>query len=298
MAFNSTAIMALNVAADLDNECNGLRKELLPVDWLAATFDANGTIKNRTHEPEKYIGRTISSKLLANVIANKRGAYETVSLDGTPVVMSFDHSAAGCGVAVSVPKAQLFAELYRAMAFAGIGALFAFGLALALARKFANGVVHVAYHDRLTGACTRLLFHEIASRQLAVACRSGGSVAFLAVDLDGFKAVNDTHGHDAGDTVLRLAAERMMRTVRESDVVARFGGDEFVIMLSDADKATAVAIGQKIIESLSERYSDIETLISASIGVVVYPPGTVSELLTNADAALTQAKKAGKRRVL
>ena len=89
----------------------------------------------------------------------------------------------------------------------------------------------LAYHDPLTSLCNRVLFTELASHALAAAARTSRSVAILAIDLDRFKIVNDTYGHGTGDQILKIAAERMTGALRSSDVLSRFGGDEFVVLL-------------------------------------------------------------------
>ena len=86
----------------------------------------------------------------------------------------------------------------------------------------------LAYHDPLTSLCNRVLFTELASHALAAAARTSRSVAILAIDLDRFKIVNDTYGHGTGDQIPKIAAERMTGALRSSDVLSRFGGDEFV----------------------------------------------------------------------
>lgn len=105
------------------------------------------------------------------------------------------------------------------------------GTALQQASRMLAHAQHLAHYDPLTGLCNRVLFGELVLRELAVAQRSGASFAILAIDLDGFKAVNDMHGHAAGDTVLKEAADRMANAIRVSDVAARLGGDEFAILL-------------------------------------------------------------------
>ncbi|WP_459694636.1 GGDEF domain-containing protein, partial [Achromobacter xylosoxidans] len=109
---------------------------------------------------------------------------------------------------------------------------------------------HLAHYDPLTGLCNRVLFGELVLRELAVAQRSGESFAILAIDLDGFKAVNDRHGHAAGDTVLKEAADRMARAIRVSDVAARQGGDEFAVLLLGAGGDDATGVAEALVESL------------------------------------------------
>ena len=113
------------------------------------------------------------------------------------------------------------------------------GTALLQASRMLAHAQHLAHYDPLTGLCNRVLFGELILRELAVAQRSGESFAILAIDLDGFKAVNDLHGHAAGDTVLKEAADRMARAIRVSDVAARLGGDEFAVLLMGVGQENA-----------------------------------------------------------
>ncbi len=173
------------------------------------------------------------------------------------------------------------------------------GGALVQASRMLAHAQHMAHYDPLTGLCNRVLFNELVLRELAVAQRSGEPFAILAIDLDGFKAVNDLHGHAAGDAVLQETAERMADAIRVSDVAARLGGDEFAVLLLGADKENARRVAQALVESLSQPYPDVSVAVSASVGIAVYPQSgvTVRDLLERADMALYKAKGQGKRRV-
>lgn len=157
----------------------------------------------------------------------------------------------------------------------------------------------LALHDQLTGLANRHLLVDRMSRALLHAQRNISATAVIYLDLDGFKQLNDTLGHGAGDTLLRLVAERLLATVREEDTVARTGGDEFIVLLwhiSGPDYAAAVA--RKVLEALAQPYliEGNAVCITCSAGVGIYPlHGTDAETLTrNADAALYNAKRAGK----
>ena len=123
------------------------------------------------------------------------------------------------------------------------------GTALQQASRMLAHAQHLAHYDPLTGLCNRVLFGELVLRELAVAQRSGASFAILAIDLDGFKAVNDMHGHAAGDTVLKEAADRMANAIRVSDVAARLGGDEFAILLLAGNRESAQAVAEALVET-------------------------------------------------
>ena len=173
------------------------------------------------------------------------------------------------------------------------------GTALLQASRMLAHAQHLAHYDPLTGLCNRVLFGELILRELAVAQRSGESFAILAIDLDGFKAVNDLHGHAAGDTVLKEAADRMARAIRVSDVAARLGGDEFAVLLMGVGQENAQIVAEALVEGLSLPYPGVRVAVSASVGIAVYPHSgiTMLQLLERADVALYKAKGQGKRRV-
>ena len=150
----------------------------------------------------------------------------------------------------------------------------------------------IATHDSLTGLANREFFLSKIPSALAQAKRGGRSAGLLFIDLDRFKAINDSLGHSAGDQLLKFVAERLSMAVRATDTVARLGGDEFVVFLPDAEDHQGPAmLAQKLIEMLSEPYlvEGHETLITASIGVAVSPIGgeTADELLRNSDMRCT-----------
>ncbi|HLF23912.1 MAG TPA: GGDEF domain-containing protein, partial [Burkholderiales bacterium] len=168
-------------------------------------------------------------------------------------------------------------------------------------RRAALEIEHRATHDGLTGLPNRALFNDRFSHALAVGEREEKLVALLFVDLDGFKRVNDTLGHAAGDELLCMVARRIQESLRQSDTVARLGGDEFAVILEQilhVDSAGAIA--QKIVERLGEpfRLAAGEASVSASIGITISPfdGKSVKELMIDADRAMYVAKAAGKNR--
>ncbi len=158
----------------------------------------------------------------------------------------------------------------------------------------------LSLHDPLTGLANRRFLQENEKHLIAGAKRSRTRMAVLAVDLDDFKPVNDRYGHAAGDAVLLASAERMKRLLRESDVIARFGGDEFVIVLGQVDDAEAAReVARRVVESLSQPIplGGGETAhIGASVGIAMCCTDgeTLDDLLKKADAALYAAKREGK----
>ena len=174
------------------------------------------------------------------------------------------------------------------------------GRALTKASAMLMAAQHKANHDVLTGLANRALFDEILGHQLAICRRTETNLAIVYVDLDGFKPVNDAHGHATGDEMLCMVATRLETAIRESDVAARLGGDEFALILLRTGLAAAETVARKLIGSLSAPYSigALTLTISASIGIAVYPEsGTTAEALSQcADEAMYKAKAMGKRR--
>lgn len=157
---------------------------------------------------------------------------------------------------------------------------------------------HLAYHDSLTDLPNRSLLREKADLALEV---KGRPVALLFIDLDGFKTVNDSLGHLAGDELLRLIARRLTGCLRLEDTVARLGGDEFAILLPGADEETAVQVTDRVTGALSRPFpvAGHEVYVYASIGIAISQPGaavTADDLLRNADVAMYSAKGLGQGR--
>jgi len=170
------------------------------------------------------------------------------------------------------------------------------------ADKAVAKIQHLATHDPLTGLCNRVLMVDLASHALEQARRKGGRIALLFIDLDRFKAVNDSLGHLAGDRLLRAAAERLKQSVRAADPVARQGGDEFIVVLSDvADAQDAAGVAEKIRQTMAAplMVDGLEVVTSASIGISLYPDDAsdVDALFRHADAAMYRAKAQGRNRL-
>jgi len=169
--------------------------------------------------------------------------------------------------------------------------------------KDAVAEIHrLAYYDPLTHLPNRRLLQDRLGQELAAAIRNGLHGAILFLDLDNFKTLNDTRGHDAGDRLLIEVAQRLRAAVREGDIVGRLGGDEFVVLLQDLSSDVEAAaiqtkqVGEKVLDALTRPYNfdDYEFQCSASIGIRLYrDQGTVEELLRHADIAMYQAKTTG-----
>jgi diguanylate cyclase (GGDEF)-like protein len=172
----------------------------------------------------------------------------------------------------------------------------------ALARAYSHRAAELgASTDALTGLPNRRYFDEYVSL-LAKRRRAGDAVGVLMVDIDKFKLLNDRHGHPVGDEVLRAVASAIVSAVREDDVPARFGGEEFVVLLRNPEPHVAIEVGERIrtaVRGLDLRRHGVSG-VSVSVGVAVAdgPDDTVEELLETADRALYRAKRAGRDRVV
>ncbi len=164
----------------------------------------------------------------------------------------------------------------------------------------AEHMAHLAQYDALTDLPNRVLLQDRARQALAHARRDGNSVAVMYIDLDGFKQVNDTRGHDVGDELLVQLAQRLTGAVRASDTVCRQGGDEFVVLLPGIDAAEqACQVACKIMAACSAPYQLSSHVLSVDLsgGIALFPEhGQDFEALSrHADAAMYAAKHAGRR---
>ena len=158
---------------------------------------------------------------------------------------------------------------------------------------------HVAEYDALTGLANRNLFQDRLQQAFYNSDRDGLEVTVFFLDLDGFKDINDSLGHDAGDKLLQQVAERLLNALRKNDTVARFGGDEFVVLLSNTEKSNDKAnVATKVIESIAEPYviDNHDIFVTASIGIATgsHSDNSPEQILKQADAALYLAKAEGK----
>lgn len=157
----------------------------------------------------------------------------------------------------------------------------------------------LAHFDQLTGLPNRTLLMDRLSQAISIATRTHGKISLLFIDLDGFKPVNDTFGHDIGDGVLKEVAARLLSCIREGDTSARLGGDEFVVTLLDSGLERATILADRILEKLRLPYEigqRVINSISASIGIAEFPlhADNLDDLLIAADMAMYVAKKSGK----
>jgi diguanylate cyclase (GGDEF)-like protein/PAS domain S-box-containing protein len=162
-------------------------------------------------------------------------------------------------------------------------------------------ILHQATHDALTGLPNRAFFRELLVRALTQAQRSEKLLAVMFLDLDGFKNINDTLGHEAGDVLLKATARRIVSVLRKDDVVARQGGDEFTILLQGIHAVPdIIQVAEKLLAAIAEplTYDYHEMYVTGSVGITVFPfdDTDVDSLLRNADTAMYRAKEAGKNR--
>lgn len=182
-----------------------------------------------------------------------------------------------------------------------VGLFAAYRRAQVREREALRRIELLAHFDMVTGLPNRALLADRLAQEISRARRSSRGFAVLLFDLDGFKRVNDTWGHSAGDRVLTIVGERARKCVRASDTVGRQGGDEFLAILPETGLEGAPGVAEKLREALREPYplGEVEARLSASVGVALYPDhGSDPEsLLRAADAALYRAKREGKDRI-
>ena len=169
-------------------------------------------------------------------------------------------------------------------------------------KRLEEEIHYLAYHDPLTHLPNRMLFRDRVQQTIAQAQRTQSKLAVMFIDLDGFKTVNDMHGHSNGDCLLEEVAERIRLCVRSGDTVARLGGDEFTVLLREVkDRESIETVAQKLLDIAVQPYtldSEIPVSVSFSIGIGVYPEDgdNFDALLSHADQAMYEAKQSGKNR--
>ncbi|MET0932234.1 MAG: diguanylate cyclase [Mycetocola sp.] len=169
--------------------------------------------------------------------------------------------------------------------------------------RLQDTLTQLALHDQLTGLSNRKLLEERLDQALATARRNARPISVIFLDLDGFKAINDTSGHSAGDAVLQRVAEKLSASVRHGDTIGRYGGDEFVVLCDDADADAATRVAERIQVAIREPLPEARGLpLSVSVGIAVIGPDTGAHvpsdaILRAADVAMYASKNAGKDRV-
>ena len=250
-----------------------------------AEQEARGRKLHELIVPETYRGDFAGRLALAGAAAQGNVVGKTLELaglrkDGTEIVT--EHSISGVSIGRKWHTICIVRDITER-------------------KQFEERIRHLANYDSLTGLPNRMLFYDRLSQAINLAQRNRYELALLYVDLDRFKLVNDTRGHDAGDAVLKGAADRIQAQVRESDTVARIGGDEFAIILPKiAGAQDAAIVAGKIIDTLCADFSlgsagSGNVAIGASVGIAVFPRdgADMDTLFKAADAAMYKAKQAG-----
>ncbi len=166
-------------------------------------------------------------------------------------------------------------------------------------KRLESEIRHLATHDALTGLPTRRLIDERFTMTFSIARRYKTKMAVMFLDLDGFKAINDNHGHDFGDAILQHVAVQLRSSIRETDTVGRIGGDEFLVIAGEIyTRDDAEQIANKIIPAINTPFvlNGLEVSVGVSIGIALYPDDgdNISHLIKQADRAMYEAKKSGK----
>ena len=161
---------------------------------------------------------------------------------------------------------------------------------------------YLALHDPLTGLANRTKFFDRLQQSIAAARRNSARVAALAIDLDHFKAVNDTHGHAAGDVVIQAIGTALNGALRATDKIARFGGEEFIVLIHEVDESGIITVAQNLrrtVEALAIPYQDRTLSVTVSVGGALAGPDDrdIQDVIERADDALYKAKAAGRNRV-
>jgi diguanylate cyclase (GGDEF)-like protein/PAS domain S-box-containing protein len=264
--------------------------EFQVIDWNQAAEDIFGYSKEEMQEPhatERIMPlevRPVIDEVWSNLIKNTGGTRsrnENITKDGRTILCEW----------YNTPLLDLDGKVL------GVASLVDDVTERALSEEM---IWKQANFDLLTGLPNRNMFHDRLAQEIARTYREGNSLALLLIDLDQFKEVNDTLGHDMGDELLRRAARRISGCVRHSDTVARLGGDEFTVILSELDDDSNIEdVSQKIISKLEEEYclGDERVHASGSIGIALYPDDAddIDTLIKNADQAMYAAKNKGRR---
>lgn len=175
--------------------------------------------------------------------------------------------------------------------------LFSVGAVLMAGDRLRAELEHLATRDSLTNTLTRRYMDEACAAELERSRRSGQPIAFLMMDLDHFKAINDTHGHQVGDRVLVEFAAKVQRQLRKSDLLGRFGGEEFALVLPNTSREAALQVAERIRAACVPKAGEVGCTVSIGLTLGLPENDTLDKLLARADAALYQAKNTGRNRV-
>lgn len=238
------------------------------------------------------LGASVFDTLITDEIL-RRDLVEKLAKDGKGEIEFWREDKTGKRIAIKLGVSRIRDDRGRTQQHIGI-------VSDITARKLEEErILYQANYDQLTGLPNRTLFQDRLQRLVIEGRRAKSNLGLMFIDLDGFKAINDNLGHDAGDLLLQGTALRLIKSVRESDTVARLGGDEFTVLmplLDSMDGATLVA--SRILVALTQPFdlNGQEGRVSASIGISIYPEQArgAEQLLHNADVAMYHAKRQGK----
>ncbi len=264
------------------------------IQSICAMHEESGVL---LHTPQGLINWVLENK--AGILSNSPPTdYRTKDIPGDPAALTrllavpamFNNELLGIITVADSSRNYENRDLDTVEQFASLFAL------AAQKKQDQDHIAHLAHHDPLTGLVNRHLFPDRLAQAMILSQRHHKKIAILYVDLDKFKQINDAHGHLAGDAVLKEVASRLRTLLRESDTVARMGGDEFVVILHDITSKIAVSnVTKKIIDTLAEpiRFHETQFTVMASVGISIYPDDDkqIDALLQKADKAMYQAKK-------
>lgn len=206
--------------------------------------------------------------------------------------MTSFHLPVGADLLDAVPYQQLYITSYAFLIL-----LLSIGMVLMASDRLRTELEHLANHDSLTNALTRRHMNEACQQELERCRRHGRSMALLMMDLDDFKAVNDTHGHQAGDRVLTNLVTKVNALLRQPDQLGRFGGEEFMVLLPETSLEEAISVAERIRAACAVAGQEPSCTVSIGVTTNQKDRDTVDTLLARADAALYRAKTNGRNRV-
>ncbi len=249
---------------------------------------------------EKYVGRRIDE-----IVGH--GVYELWDYELAKVYHAADNRLFGAGgeeqyeARVKYADGTIHDVMFHKAVFSFLNENYMAGAILDITDRKASEreLERIALTDTLTGAASRYHLYAALDDACRKAARQNSMIAVMSIDLDGFKQVNDTYGHPAGDEALVKVAGRIRDAIRKSDILARLGGDEFIIIIDDMEtKGSVFCLADSILQQFSEEMEiqQNKVMLGASMGIAFYPDHGMSphDLLKNADLALYESKRTGK----